>query len=212
MEREGVPRSHGRCGSTSSARHAGTDRLAPMATTPKGTTDSRDDMALAGTAEERLEEKLEELLEAVEEVAEEAAEEAAEEGDSSGDFPLETDYQLPGIDNRERSLPIRQADLTRMLLAEPELSEDDRVKLSAFGEILGATFHNEFFSKLRQLKELYAPLDPDSDYVDLKDHSRPRTEHADEDFLIPFEAALERANYRPLELDVLHEAISAPNE
>ena len=128
------------------------------------------------------------------------------------DITPEPVFQLQCIDNRERALPIRQADLTRMLLAEPELSEDDRGKLKAFGEILSATFHNEFFEKLRQLKELYAPLDPDSDYVDLKDHSRPRTEHADEDFLIPFEAALERANYRPLELDVLQEAISAPNE
>jgi hypothetical protein len=122
------------------------------------------------------------------------------------------DFQLPGIDNRERALPIRQGDLTRMLLAEPALGDDDRRRLEEFGKILSATFHSEFFAILRELKELYAPLDPDSDYVDVKGHGRPRTEHSDEDFLVPFRAALERANYRPLALRVIEQAVSAPNE
>jgi hypothetical protein len=122
------------------------------------------------------------------------------------------DFQLSGIDNRERALPIRQGDLTRMLIAEPDLSVEDRRQIEAFGKILSATFHSEFFDKLNQLKELYAPLDPDTDYVTLKDHTLPRSEHSDEDFLGVFEAMLERANYRPLALDVIEEAISAPNE
>ena len=79
-----------------------------------------------------------------------------------------TVLRLPGIDNRERALPIRQGDLSRLLLAEPGLSDEDRKLLEEFGRILGATFHSEFFSKLRELKELYAPLDPDADYVTLE--------------------------------------------
>ncbi|MEJ7636746.1 MAG: hypothetical protein WKF75_01850 [Singulisphaera sp.] len=88
-----------------------------------------------------------------------------------------TVLRLPGIDNRERSLPIRQGDLTRLLLAEPGLSDEDRKLLDQFGRILGATFHSEFYEKLRELKELYAPLDPDADYVTLRGHTRPRSEH-----------------------------------
>ena len=122
------------------------------------------------------------------------------------------DFHLSGNDNRERALPIRQGDLTRMLLAEPGLTEEEQKQLAAFGTLLSATFHSEFFDKLRQLKELYAPLDPDADYVHLKDHTRPRSENADEEFLEVFEAMLVRANYRPLPLDILKEAISAPNE
>ena len=82
------------------------------------------------------------------------------------------EFHLEGIDNRERALPIRQGDLTRLLLAEPGLSQGDRDRLAAFGRILGATFHSEFYEKLRELKELYAPLDPDSDYVPLKGCTR----------------------------------------
>jgi hypothetical protein len=130
---------------------------------------------------------------------------------SAGDAPF-FDYHLLGIDDREHALPIRQGDLTRMLLAEPGMSERERRQLAEFGKILGATFHSEFFERLTQLKELYAPLDPDADFVALKDYTLSRTEHSDDDFLVPFEATLERANYRPLGLEVIKEAISAPNE
>ena len=78
--------------------------------------------------------------------------------------------------------------------------------------MLGATFHSEFYERLRELKELYAPLDPDADYVTLAGHTRPFTEYADEEFLAPFATTLERANYRALDLKVIQEAISAPNE
>jgi hypothetical protein len=121
-------------------------------------------------------------------------------------------YQLSCIDNRERALPIRQGDLTRLLLAEPGLSPDEREKLEALGKFLGATYHSEFYDKLRELKELYAPLDPDSDYVGLKEHTRPLTAHSDDEFLAPLEVMLERANYRALDLQVIKEAVSAPNE
>jgi hypothetical protein len=121
-------------------------------------------------------------------------------------------FSLPSIDVRERALPIRQGDLTRLLLAEPGLSADEREKLTQFGRLLGATFHNEFYDKLRELKELYAPLDPDSDYVPLRNCTLARTGHSDEDFLTPFQAALDRANYSPLALDVIEDAVSAPNE
>jgi hypothetical protein len=125
---------------------------------------------------------------------------------------LPSDYRLPHADNRERALPVRQGDLTRMLLAEPGLTPTDRRMLEAIGQILGATFHCEFFDRLRVLKELYAPLDPDADYVDLGQYTHHRTEHTDEEFLAPFEATLNQANYRPLDLEVIKEAISAPNE
>jgi hypothetical protein len=136
----------------------------------------------------------------------------AEEG-ACVDAPTPTlELNLQGIDDRERSLPVRQGDLTRLLLAEPGLTAEDRGRLTAFGRTLGAIFHGEFFEKLRELKELYAPLDPDADYVRLPGCTRPLTDSSDEDFLKPFEETLERANYRPLDMHVIEEAISAPNE
>jgi hypothetical protein len=126
--------------------------------------------------------------------------------------PSKLDFRLIGVDDRERALPVRQGDLTRLLLAEPGLSAVEREKLAHLGRLLGAVFHSEFHDTLREMKELYAPLDPDSDYVTLKNHTRPVTEDCDEAFLAPFEQTLLQANYRPLALTVIKEAVSAPNE
>ena len=120
--------------------------------------------------------------------------------------------RLPCIDNRDRALPIRPGDLARLLIAQPELSDEDRDRVDKLCTLLGAVFHHEFFERLRELKELYAPLDPDSDYVDLNGHSVDRTEESDEAFLPPFEATMERANYRKLDLEVIRQAVAAPNE
>jgi hypothetical protein len=135
-----------------------------------------------------------------------------EPADLDPDATLDLDFQLPGLDNRERALPVRQGDLNRLLLAEPGLTEHDRSRLAAFGQILGATFHSEFYDRLRELKELYSPLDPDSDYVVLKDHTRNRRPQSEVEFLAPFERALTRANYNILDVDLIKQAVSAPNE
>lgn len=124
----------------------------------------------------------------------------------------DTIYQLTALDNRERALPIRQGDLTRLLLAEPDLTPEQRKQLGDFGRFLGATFHSDYYDKLRELKELYAPLDPDSDYVKVGKHTRSLTNSSDEEFIAPFKETMERANYRILDHDIIKEAISAPNE
>ncbi|SIN82789.1 Protein of unknown function [Singulisphaera sp. GP187] len=136
------------------------------------------------------------------------------DSEAEADFksPPEIAYQLPGLDDRERSLPIRQGDLTRLLIAEPDLSDLERQQLAALGAILGATFHSEFYNKLQHLKERYAPLDPDSDYVNLKDHSIQVDPNSDETFLRALEDALTRANYSALDLEMIEQAIRAPNE
>jgi hypothetical protein len=129
-------------------------------------------------------------------------------------FPpvAEETFTLPEIDVRERAMPIRPGDLTRLLIAQPGLSAEDRDHLAKLGPLLGAIFHNELFVRLRELKELYSPLDPDSDYIKLPEHSRVRDQNSDEEFLVPFEATLEKANYTKLDLAVIQKAIEAPNE
>ncbi len=134
--------------------------------------------------------------------------------DIDDDIPavLGAPLTLPSIDVKERAMPIRPGDLTRLLKGQPGLDDEAREQLGQFSQILGAIFHSEFYSKLRELKELYAPLDPDSDHVHLPGHSKARTATSDEEFLPPFEAAMERANYRKLDVQAIEDAVSAPNE
>lgn len=113
---------------------------------------------------------------------------------------------------REKVIPVRTGDMTRLLLAEPGLSALEGTQLEQLGQMLRSVFHFEFLAKLEELKELYAPLDPDSDCLNLESFSRVRDEGSDEAFLTAFEAALVRANYHALEMKALEAAISAPNE
>jgi hypothetical protein len=138
----------------------------------------------------------------------------ADESDVVDAMPSPTGetLSLPRIDVRERALPIRPGDLTRLLMAQPDLTPEERDKLGRLGPLLGAVFHSDFFGRLRELKELYSPLDPDSDYIKLPIHSRVRNDESDEAFLQPFEAALERANYRQLDVGIIEQAVMAPNE
>jgi len=115
-------------------------------------------------------------------------------------------------DATERAIPIRPADLVRLLTSDPSLSPSDRAEFLHFARILGATLHHEYYDWLNALKDLYSPLDPDSDCAIVEEGSREFHEDADEAFLKPFEAALIKANYRPLNLDVIAQAISSPNE
>ena len=137
---------------------------------------------------------------------------ASIDGEVDPSCPEPETIGLECIDDRERSLPIRQGDLTSLLLAEPEVSTEDREKLSEFGRLLGATFHSKFFTILKELKDYYAPLDPDADFVTIEGHSRTLEEGSYDAFLKTFSSALERANYNPLSRETLEQAIMAPNE
>ena len=125
---------------------------------------------------------------------------------------LEEMFEVKSIDVREKALPIRPGDLTRLLLAQSGLTPEEQEALGRLGLLLGAIFHSEFYERIRELKELYGPLDPDSDYVKIEDHTRIRTELSDEEFLPPFQSTMQRANYRQLDIKVIQDAVEAPNE
>ena len=135
---------------------------------------------------------------------------------TGGSVPLppaiERSFEIRSIDVRERALPIRPGDLTRLLLGQNGLTVEEQENLGRLGPLLGAVFHSEFYERIRELKELYAPLDPDSDYIRIPGFSRERTEHSDEQFLPPFQAMMQRANYRQLDPKIIEEAVEAPNE
>src|SRR5581483_11609339 len=71
----------------------------------------------------------------------------------------------------EHVIPLRPAELTRKLIADPHLAPADRLQLERLSRLLGATFHHEYHAWLRELKDLYARLDPDSDCVSIPDAS-----------------------------------------
>ncbi len=132
-------------------------------------------------------------------------------GDDASVLSVDATPALPP-DMTERSIPLRVSDLERLLRSDSGLSAEERNLWNQFTRVLGATFHHKFHECLIELKEKYVPLDPDSDCIDLEGLTLEPSEDADEAFLAAFEEVLMRANYRPLNLEIIEQAITAPNE
>lgn len=78
--------------------------------------------------------------------------------------------------------------------------------------MIAIVYHHEFYARLGTLKDRYAPLDPDSDCIDLAPSGADPTADVYTAFLGPFEEVLLRANCRRLSLQLPYQAIAAPNE
>ena len=113
---------------------------------------------------------------------------------------------MPAADRsaREHFIPVRKADLVR-LLADQALRPAERQQFLALCRMLEATFHFEYHQRLEELKDAYAWFDPDAD-------TQPKTpltlDQADRQVRLLFEkltALLARANY----VRVSHECIQA---
>jgi hypothetical protein len=117
------------------------------------------------------------------------------------------DNQLPQPERppRDASIPLRPADLVRMLGDEPPVTIFERQQFRQLAQLLEATIHDEYRSRLNELKAAYAPFDPDDDsavpYALSEDEHQTRCDELFEHF----NSLLERANYRRLK----HEEIAA---
>jgi hypothetical protein len=112
----------------------------------------------------------------------------------------------------ERVIPLRPSDLERLLLADPRLDPRRRAAYGRLFRLLGAVLHHDYLAQLLRLKELYAPLDPDNDCLALPGFTPGATTESDDAFLRAFEELVLKANYRPLDLEYLKQAVAEPNE
>ena len=64
---------------------------------------------------------------------------------------------------REQFIPLRKADLVETLAGTPGLSEAEQRQLRRFCRLLDVLLHCEYQAALEELKNAYAPFDPDAD-------------------------------------------------
>jgi len=65
--------------------------------------------------------------------------------------------------DREHFIPLRKHDLMQLLLRDNQLPPEQREPFRQFGLLVSAAFHFEHLAKLEELKDAYAPFDPDAD-------------------------------------------------
>jgi hypothetical protein len=112
---------------------------------------------------------------------------------------------------RECFIPLRPEDLVRKLASESSITIFEREQFRQFCQLVEATIHHEFRARLDELKNAYAPFDPDNDLPaqgTLAPHER---EARCRRLFERFESLLARANYRRLERDEIVEAVRTPS-
>lgn len=111
--------------------------------------------------------------------------------------------------HREHFIPLRKSELVELLLNEKALSEEDRESFRQFCKLATATFHFEYNHRLEELKNAYAPFDPDIDtqcqFPCLADEKQQRLNGLYRDFAW----LLERANFRHLGRDEIEASLAA---
>ena len=110
--------------------------------------------------------------------------------------------------NRERFIPFRRSDIVRMCLSDNDLPTREKDQLKMFCQVLTALFHFELHTELENLKECYAPFNPDSDTHKLKNNS-----HNEDSLEISLEKelkrVLEKANYEKVSEHEMNDALNS---
>src|SRR5262245_19679950 len=109
--------------------------------------------------------------------------------------------------DREHFIPIRKADLVE-LLCRGELTDADRGEFRQFCQLVEATFHFEYHQQLEELKNLYAPFDPDADTVAMMSLPEEEKQQRLNRLVGKFDWLLERGNFRRLGKEALQKALT----
>jgi hypothetical protein len=109
--------------------------------------------------------------------------------------------------DREHYIPLRKSDLVALLAKDQKLPMEEREAFRAFCRLVSNTFHFEYLQQLEQLKDAYAPFDPDRETTDLRKLSPEERSDACQKLFDVFVALMERANFKHLTRDDVRKAI-----
>jgi hypothetical protein len=110
---------------------------------------------------------------------------------------------------REHYIPVRKADLVKLLADDSSLSAEERQQFLELCTLVGSTIHFQYHEKLEELKDSYFSLDPD---VDERTREASHAEHEDRQASVVFEqfgGLMQRANFRKLSQDEILASLSA---
>ena len=135
------------------------------------------------------------------------AESAPEKGDIAHTFRVE-----PGKDSRETFIPLRHTDLIKRIEKEYKLNETEQEKFRDLCRRLHSIFNAEHHVALAELEEMYAPLDPDSELVELERIEPDQIREKTGILLDKLSNLLYSAHYQRLDHDELERAIQLASQ
>lgn len=109
--------------------------------------------------------------------------------------------------DREHFIPLRKSDLIELLSGDKKLAGAEREPFRQFCLLVSAVFHFEYLKQLEDLKDAYAPFDPDADTKPLHPVSEEQRVKNEEQLFDKFTALMERANFKRLKREEVERAI-----
>ena len=114
--------------------------------------------------------------------------------------------------DREHFIPLRKATWSICCCTTSGCRSQEREPFRQFCRLVSATFHFEYLAKLEELKDAYAPFDPDADTRRPR-RSTPRSVQRREDQVFAASAGcMERANFKQLQREEIEQALRAEAE
>lgn len=109
--------------------------------------------------------------------------------------------------DREHFIPLRKSDLIELLCHDKTLQANERESFRQFCVLVSAVFHFEYLKQLEELKDAYAPFDPDADTKTLKAVSAEKRDADEQQLFERFAALMERANFKRLTREEVQSAM-----
>jgi hypothetical protein len=111
--------------------------------------------------------------------------------------------------DREHFIPLRKSDLVGLLCRDKELPYQEREPFKQFCLLVSSVFHFEYLKQLEELKDAYAPFDPDADTRALHPLSPEERQKCQDGLFDKFTALMERANFKHLTPAEVQQAMNA---
>jgi hypothetical protein len=109
--------------------------------------------------------------------------------------------------DREHFIPLRKSDLIELLSRDKKLPAAEREPFRQFCILVSSVFHFEYLKQLEELKDAYAPFDPDADTKPLHPVSEEQRAKNEEQLFDKFTALMERANFKRLKREDVQRAL-----
>ncbi|MBW3577099.1 MAG: DUF3754 domain-containing protein [Actinobacteria bacterium] len=111
-----------------------------------------------------------------------------------------------GMAAGQRFIPVRQSDLVDLLADNGRLPPGDQDAFRPLADLLDATVHFEFRTRLEALKDAYAPFRHDPDTRIIHDYDQAQLADARRQLVNGLVELLEDANFERIEIDEIHQA------
>ena len=109
--------------------------------------------------------------------------------------------------DREHFIPLRKNDLIELLVHDKQLPPTQREPFRQFCRLVSATIHFEYQAKLEELKDAYAPFDPDADTKPPRPLLPDERQGREDQVFAAFAALMERADFKHLLPEEIQRAV-----